>query len=30
MVTDGNQIYHGDIFLVYKIIESLSCTLEIF
>ena len=28
MVTDGNQTYRGDHFMVYKIISSLCCTPE--
>lgn len=29
MMTDGNQIYGGDNFVMYKNIKSLCCTLEI-
>ena len=28
-VTDGNQAYHGDHFIMYKNIKSLCCTPEI-
>lgn len=28
MVTDVNQIYHGDYFAMYENIESLCCTPE--